>query len=154
MKIKDWLIKYVNKELSPEDIAPMAFPPPVAKTLGFELVEVGDTYAVIEIIVDPDKHGNPMRTIHGGILCDIADAAIGSAHSMTLKEGETYTSVDLRINFFRPVWKEKLRAVAKVVQLGKTISYYSCDILRTDGKLVATVTSSVMTLREEKAQGR
>ena len=154
MKIKDWLIRYVNKNLGPEEIAPMSFPPTIATTLGFELVEVGDAYAIIEIDVDPDKHGNPMKTIHGGILCDIADAAIGSAHSMTLEEGETYTSIDLRINFFRPVWKDKLRAVAKVVQLGKTISYYTCDIFKKDGKLVATVTSSLMTLREEKAKGR
>lgn len=154
MKIAEWLTKYVNKQLSPDDVAPMLYPPAVANTLGFELVEVGEGSAVIEITTDPKKHGNPMGTIHGGILGDVADAAIGTAHAMTLEEGETFTSIDLRINFFRPAWKEKLRAVAKAVQLGKTVSYYNCDILREDGKLVATVTSSVMTLRGEKAQGR
>lgn len=154
MKIKDWLVKYVNKSLTKEDTVTMVYPPPVAKTLGFELIEVGDVYAVIEMEADPERFGNPMKTIHGGILCDIADAAIGTAHSTTLEEGESYTSVDLKINFFRPVWKEKLRAVAKVVQHGKTISFYTCDIIKEDGKLAATVSSSVMTLRKDKALGR
>lgn len=154
MKIAEWLTKYVNKQLKPDDVAPMLYPPAVANTLGFELIEVGEGTATIEIFTDPKKHGNPMGTIHGGIMVDVADAAIGTAHAMTLAEGETFTSIDLRINFFRPAWKERLRAIAKVVQLGKTISYYTCDILREDGKLIATVTSSVMTLRGEKAQGR
>lgn len=154
MKIKDWLIKYVNKTLTDADKVKMIYPPPVAKTLGFDLVEVDDGYAVIEMNIDPEKFGNPMMTIHGGILCDIADAAIGTALATTLEEGESYTSVDLKINFFRPVWKEKLRAVAKVVQRGKTINFYTCDILRPDGKLVATVSSTLMILRNEKAKGR
>jgi acyl-coenzyme A thioesterase PaaI-like protein len=43
-----------------------------------------------------------MGTTHGGVLCDIADAAIGTAHFTTLKEGESFTTINLEINFFRP----------------------------------------------------
>src|SRR5437868_15346799 len=125
----------------------MTYPPPIAKTLGFDLVEIGEASATMEMQVIPKIHANPMGTLHGGVLADIADAAIGTAHATTLEEGESFTSVDLRINFFRPVWDDKLRATAKAVQLGKTISYYTCDVTRSDGKLVATVTSSVMTLK-------
>jgi len=103
---------------------------------------------------DPAIHGNPMGTVHGGVLCDIADAAIGTAHATTLAEDESFTSIDLRINFFRPLWKDEIRAAAKAVQVGKTVSFYSCDITRSDGKLVAVVTSAVMTLRGENAKGR
>jgi uncharacterized protein (TIGR00369 family) len=67
---------------------------------------------------------------------------------------ESFTTIDLRINFFRPLWKDEIRATARAVQVGKTISYYTCDITRSDGKLVAVVTSSVMTLRGEQANGR
>ena len=95
-----------------------------------------------------------MGTVHGGVLCDIADAAIGTAHATGLGEGESLTSLDLQINFFRPVWSDRLRAIAKPVHLGKTVSRYVCDILNSDGKLVAQVTSTVMTLRGEKASGR
>jgi uncharacterized protein (TIGR00369 family) len=130
------------------------YPPPVAKILGFQLVEVGNATASVRLTTDPAVHGNPMGTIHGGILCDIADAAIGTAHATVLDEGESFTSLDLQINFFRPVWQETLVAKARPVQLGRSVSRYVCDITRQDGKLVAQVTSTVMTLRGDKADGR
>jgi len=130
------------------------YPPPIARTLGFDLVEVDEKTATIEIVTDTETHANPMGILHGGVLCDIADAAIGTAHATTLLEGESFTSLDLQINFFRPVWNDRLRAVAKPVNVGKTISRYVCDILRADGKSVAQVSSTIMTLRGEKASGR
>ena len=130
------------------------YPPPIAKTLGFNLVEVGPATATIEILTDTEKHANPMGTTHGGVLCDIADAAIGTAHATTLLEGESFTSIDLQITFFRPVWADRIRAVAKPVNRGKTVSRYVCDILASGGQLVAQVTSTVMTLKGEKAEGR
>src|SRR5207253_5816440 len=129
-------------------------PPAIAKTLGFKLLEVAPGTATMEIVADTDKHANPMGTIHGGVLCDIADAAIGTAHATSLEEGESFTSLDLQINFFRPVWNDRLRAIAKPVHLGKTVSRYVCEILDSHGKLVAQVTSTLMTLRGEKASGR
>jgi uncharacterized protein (TIGR00369 family) len=88
------------------------------------------------------------------VLCDITDAAIGTAHATVIVAGESYTSVDLQINFFRPIWNEKIRASAKTVNRGKTLSRYVCDVTRPDGKLIAQVTSTVMTLRGESAKGR
>jgi uncharacterized protein (TIGR00369 family) len=130
------------------------YPPPIARTLGFDLIDSGNGAATIEITTDVARHGNPMGTVHGGVLCDVADAAIGTAHATGLGEGETLTTLDLQINFFRPVWNDRLRAIAKPVHRGKTISRYVCDILSSDEKLVAQVTSTVMTLRGEKASGR
>jgi uncharacterized protein (TIGR00369 family) len=130
------------------------YPPPIAKTLGFNVVEVGTATATVELATDPGIHANPMGTIHGGVLCDIADAAIGTAHFTTLLDGESFTSIDLQINFFRPLWQDRIRAVAKPVNLGKTYSRYVCDIVRSDGKLVAQVMSTVMTLKGERASGR
>jgi len=154
IKIGDWLRKYLDKTITADDTSSMVFPPAIAKTIGFDLVDIGEATATMEMQVNLKMHANPMGTLHGGVLCDIADAAIGTAHATTLQEGESFTSVDLRINFFRPVWDGTIRATARVVQLGKTISYYTCDVTRPDGNLVATVTSSVMTLRGDKAQGR
>ena len=130
------------------------YPPAIAKTLGFKLIEVGPGTATMELVADVQKHANPMGTIHGGVLCDISDAAIGTAHATTLDEDESFTSIDLQINFFRPVWNGRIRAVAKPVNVGRQISRYVCDILRDDEKLVAQVTSTVMTLRGDQASGR
>ncbi len=139
---------------APAEGSRFIYPPAIARTLGFRLIEVGSGTATMELAADTEIHANPMGTIHGGVLCDIADAAIGTAHATSLKEDESFTSIDLQINFFRPVWNGRIRAVAKPVNVGRQISRYVCDILRDDNKLIAQVTSTVMTLREGQASGR
>jgi uncharacterized protein (TIGR00369 family) len=139
---------------APAESSRFIYPPAIAKTLAFRLIDVGPGTATMELMADTEVHANPMGTIHGGVLCDIADAAIGTAHATSLKEDESFTSIDLQINFFRPVWNGRIRAVAKPVNVGRQISRYVCDILRDDDKLVAQVFSTVMTLRGEQASGR
>jgi uncharacterized protein (TIGR00369 family) len=139
---------------APAEGSRFIYPPAIAKTLGFRLIEVGPGTATMELMANTEVHANPMGTIHGGVLCDIADAAIGTAHATGLQEDESFTSIDLQINFFRPVWKGRIRAVAKAVNVGRQISRYICDVLRDDDKLVAQVSSTVMTLRGDQASGR
>src|SRR5213079_2840933 len=75
-------------------------PPPVATLVGFELTAVEPGHAVVELQAT-ERHANPMGTLHGGILCDVADAAMGMAWAATLDEGETFTTLELKINFLR-----------------------------------------------------
>src|SRR5467141_1343291 len=91
---------------------------PIAELIGFSIEEIGDGRAVGSLQSGP-QHANPMGTLHGGVLCDLADAAMGMAYLGTLAEGETFTTIELKINFLRPVWKAKLRAQAKVISAGK-----------------------------------
>lgn len=99
-------------------------PPPVATLIGFRLTEVEPGHAVIELEAS-ERHANPMGTLHGGVLCDIADAAMGTAYASTLEEGETYTTLELKINFLKPVRNARLRAVGRVVRRGKTMAWSS-----------------------------
>ena len=69
-----------------------------------------------------------MGTLHGGILCDIADAAMGMAFASTLAPEESFTTVELKINFFRPVWEACLKAEGKVVRRGRSLGYLECEI--------------------------
>ena len=55
-------------------------PPPVATLIGFKLVSARPGEAVVELQAD-QRHANPMGTLHGGVLCDIADAAMGIAYA-------------------------------------------------------------------------
>jgi uncharacterized protein (TIGR00369 family) len=142
-----------NEEVAPDE-SRFIYPPTIATTLGFKVIDVAPGTATVELITDTTRHANPMGTIHGGVLCDIADAAIGMAHAAGLEQDQSFTSIDLQINFFRPFWDGRLRAVARPVNVGRQISRYTCDILRDDDKLIAQVTSTVMTLSGEKAQGR
>ena len=150
----EYLRRVLSGSLTAPDQSPFNFPFPIMKTLGIKIVEVGEATASVEMEAKTELHANPMGTLHGGVLCDLADAAIGIAHFTTLAEGESLASIDLQINFFRPIWNERLKADAKPVHSGRTISRYVCDITKADGKLVAQVTSTILTLRGEAAQGR
>lgn len=132
----------------------MQYPTAISRFFGFKITEIDVGYAKLELDADVEIHGNQQGTIHGGVLCELADAAIGTAHSTAIEEDETFTSIDLRINFFRPVWKSLLTATARRVQSGKTLSFYHCEISREDGKTIALAMSTVMTLRGEAATGR
>jgi uncharacterized protein (TIGR00369 family) len=126
---------------------------PVARLIGFEVEEIMDGRAVVTLAAG-QQHANPMGTLHGGILCDIADAAMGMAFASTLASGESFTTIELKINFFRPVWEARLRAVGKVVRRGSTIGYIECEIMEEGGRLVAKAASTCMALRGERATGR
>src|SRR6266404_7578088 len=128
-------------------------PPPVSELIGFELLESGDGRAVVLLQVGT-QHFNPMGTIHGGILCDIADAAMGIAFASTLAPDESFTTVELKINFFRPVWQAQLKAEGAVVRRGHTIGYVECTITDEENRLIAKAASTCMVLRGQKAAGR
>ncbi|MFZ0885323.1 MAG: PaaI family thioesterase [Candidatus Acidiferrales bacterium] len=128
-------------------------PPPIAQLIGFQLIAAKHGEAVVEFDAG-NKHANPMGTLHGGVLCDVADAAMGIAFASTLDDGESFTTLELKINFLRPVWNDKLRAVGKVVSRGKTVGMTECDITNAAGAIVARSSSTCMVLRGEKAAGR
>jgi uncharacterized protein (TIGR00369 family) len=128
--------------------------PPVARLVGFTLFAAGDGRAVFHMESDPVRHGNPMGTVHGGIVCDLADAAMGVAYASTLADGESFTTLELKANFLRPVWRTKLRAEAAVVQRGQTVGLVECSVTDAEGRLVARVSSTCLTLRGEQAEGR
>jgi uncharacterized protein (TIGR00369 family) len=127
--------------------------PPVSELIGFEVTEVGEGRTVI-VLPTAAKHFNPMGTVHGGILCDIADAAMGIAFASMLAPGESFTTVELKINFLRPVREAHLRAEGRVVQRGRTVGYVECEITDENGKLVARSNSTCLVLRGEQAAGR
>jgi len=127
--------------------------PPIAELIGFDVEEAGHGRAVCSLQSGP-QHANPMGTMHGGVLCDLADAAMGVAFASTLAADESFTTMTLGINFFRPVWQARLRAEASVVNRGKTIGYVECEVTDQDGKPVAKANSTCFVLRGEHAKVR
>jgi uncharacterized protein (TIGR00369 family) len=100
------------------------------------------------------QHANPMGTLHGGVLCDLADAAMGMAFVTTLAPDESFTTVELSINFFRPVWQTVLRAEGRVINRGRNVGYVECDVTDQEGKHVAKARSTCFVLRGEHARTR
>ena len=126
---------------------------PVGKLIGFRPTSVETGRAVFELEAGP-QHANPMGTLHGGIICDVADAAMGVAYASTLGEGESFTTLELKINFLRPFRSGTLIAVGRVVKTGRTIGLTECDVTDMEGRLIARAMSTCMTLRGESGEGR
>jgi uncharacterized protein (TIGR00369 family) len=130
-----------------------AAPPPVAELIGFRMIAVELGRAVMHLDADK-RHANPMGTLHGGIVCDLADAAMGTAMSTTLEDDESFTTLDLTTKFFKPVWTARLEAVARVTRRTRTLGFIECDITDESGSVVAKVFSSCIVLRGQEAAGR
>jgi uncharacterized protein (TIGR00369 family) len=127
--------------------------PPVATLIGFRLVSIEPGQAAVEFEAG-ERHANPMGILHGGVLCDVADAAMGMAYASTLDEGETFTTLELKINFLKPVQNARLRASSRVVKRGQTIGLVECDVTDEQQQLVARASSTCMVLRGQQAERR
>jgi uncharacterized protein (TIGR00369 family) len=99
-------------------------------------------------------HANPMGTMHGGVICDLADAAMGCAMASTLEEGESFTTLDLTSKYFKPVWNARLSAVGRVTKRTRTLGLIECEVTDEAGSLVAKLFSTCMVLRGDEAKGR
>lgn len=125
-------------------------PAPVAKLLGMKLESAGPGLSTFTMDVD-QRHHNPMGSVHGGILGDLADAAMGYAVISTLAKEETFTTVEFKVNFLRPAFQGKLRCHARVDTRGKTIAYAVADILNEEGKVVAKAVSTNLIVKRPGA---
>jgi uncharacterized protein (TIGR00369 family) len=128
-------------------------PAPFAALIGMKLTAIERGRARMELVAD-ERHANPMGTLHGGVPSALADSAMGLAFASTLQDGETFTTLDLTINFLRPVWSGRLTAEGIVVQRGNTIGLTECSVTDDQGRLIARAVSTCMALRGAQAAGR
>jgi uncharacterized protein (TIGR00369 family) len=136
-------------ELAQEIMAGKSPAPPVNQFFGFVIKAIEPGHAIFEMEID-ERHHNPMGTLHGGIYCDLADAAMGYAYAATLGAGESFTTVELKINFLRAVRKTTLTAEAAVVKAGGTLGYIECEIKDESGKLVVKAACTCIKLQQDR----
>jgi uncharacterized protein (TIGR00369 family) len=120
-------------------------PPPVAELVGFDLVEVGEGRAVFEL--DPaERHYNPLGTVHGGIAATLLDSAMGCAVHTTLGEGETFTTLELKVNYVRAITEATGRIVASgsVIHRGGRVATAEARLTDEDGRLLAHATCTCL----------
>ena len=129
-------------------------PPPAAATwLGMRLASFATGEARVELDATA-SHGNPMGTVQGGILAAVADATMGWAYMTTLGEGESYTTVEMKVNFLRAVRTGRISARARVKNAGRTLGLVECDVVDASDTLVAHAVSTCMILRTSSPDGR
>lgn len=151
LAVLDYLQRLVAGQLRPEDATAFKYPTPISELLGIHVVAVEERTATVRMNVSPQMHGNQQGTVHGGTIAELADAAVGTAHSTATRDGESFATVELTIRYLRPVWQTTLTASASAVHAGKTMSHYRVEIRDDASRLVAVADSAVMTVRGEDA---
>ena len=119
--------------------------PPISELLGFHLVEAETGRAAFEGVPE-FRHYNPIGTVHGGIAATLLDSALGCAIFSTIAKGEAWTTLELKLNFVRPLSKDTglVRAEGRVVHRGRTVATSEGDLKDRAGKLYAHATTTCM----------
>jgi uncharacterized protein (TIGR00369 family) len=123
-------------------------PPGVAVLLGMDVTEVEEGRVVFALDPGP-QHGNPIGTTHGGILATLLDSCVGCAVHTTLGAGDTYTTLELKVNYLRPVMADAGRITAEgtVLHVGGRVALAEGRLLGPDGRLAAHATTTCLITR-------
>jgi uncharacterized protein (TIGR00369 family) len=118
---------------------------PMAATLGFRLVDVTDGSATFEGLPEFRLY-NPIGTVHGGFAASLLDSALGCAIFSTMAKGETWTTLELKLNLVRPLSKDTglVRAEGRVIHRGRTLATSDGTLKDRAGKLYAHATTTCM----------
>lgn len=136
MKGLDYMRMIVNGDVPP---------PPIAATLGFNLVEVEEGYAVFE--GQPQNfHYNPIGVVHGGLAATLLDSALGCCVHTTMQVGMGYTTIQLNVNFVRAMTDNTgtVRAEGRVIHGGRQMATAEATIKDLNGKLYAHGTTTCL----------
>ena len=123
-------------------------PPPIASLLDFELVELSEGHAIFA--VEPKEyHYNPIGVVHGGLAATLLDSAMGCAVHSTLPAGAGYTTLEIKVNFVRPITAGtgRVRAEATLIHLGGRTATAEGRVIDEAGKLYAHATTTCLILR-------
>lgn len=115
------------------------------ETVGARIAEVEEGRVVVELDAHAG-HRHEGGVVQGGIITQIADAAMGTTLMTLQPEGESNTTVELKINFVRPVVEGRLRAVGRVIEMKKSLLFAEADVLDAEGKLVARASSTCLVI--------
>jgi uncharacterized protein (TIGR00369 family) len=109
--------------------------------LGFRTLGVQGGAFVIELDLEA-RHMSRAARAHGGVLFSLLDTALGRAVIDELPPGRGCATVELKINYFRPVQTGTIRAAGRCVQRTKSLAYAEGDITNAEGKLLARATGT------------
>ncbi len=127
--------------------------PPIAKTLDFTLVQVGEGTAIFQGTPGP-AHLNPMGTIHGGWYATLLDSALGCAVHTLMPVGRGYTTAELGVNLVKAINLHKaprVRAEGKVIHCGRQLATAEARLYGPDGTLYAHATTTCLVFEMKPA---
>lgn len=123
-------------------------PPPIGALMNFRVAEVSEGCAVF--LVEPaEYHYNPIGVVHGGLAATLLDSAMGCAVHSTLPAGATYTTLEIKVNYIRPMSAEMglVRCEANTIHVGGRTAIAEGKIIDAKGKLYAHGTTTCLIFR-------
>jgi uncharacterized protein (TIGR00369 family) len=123
--------------------------PGIAVSLDFALLEVEEGRAVFAGM--PGQHAyNPMGIVHGGYAATLLDSACGCAVHASLSATQIYTTLELKVAYHKPITAETglLRAIGRVVTLGKRVAYAEAVLTDATERLYASATSTLLIMEK------
>lgn len=117
-------------------------PAPIAAHMNMTLTEVRVGEAMFEAIPDSSLY-NPIGSVHGGFYATLLDSACGCAVQSTLPAGQGYTSLEIKVNFLRPMTEDTgtVRVRGWVTKPGSRAAFAEAEITDAAGKVLATASS-------------
>jgi uncharacterized protein (TIGR00369 family) len=127
--------------------------PPMCELVGFEPAEVEEGRVVFEC-TPAECHYNPIGVVHGGLACTLFDSAMGCAVHTMLPAGVGYTTVELKVNFLRPITLNTGRLLCEgtTIHVGGHIATAEARLLDTSGKLYGHATTTCMIFRNQSPE--
>jgi uncharacterized protein (TIGR00369 family) len=118
---------------------------PMCATLGFHLADVSQGFAAFEGLPE-FRHYNPIGTVHGGFTATLLDSAVGCAIFSTMAKGESWTTLELKLNLVRPITKDtgEVRAEGRIIHRGRTVATAEGTLKDREGKLYAHASTTCM----------
>jgi uncharacterized protein (TIGR00369 family) len=119
--------------------------PPIARTLNFQLLEVGEGRAMFQGTPGP-THFNPMGGIHGGWYATLLDSALGCSVHTLMPAGRGYTTAELNVNLVKAIGPkvQRVRAEGKVLHCGRQLATAEAKLYGPDGTLYAHATTTCL----------
>ena len=128
--------------------------PPFAVLLGISITEVSEGRVVFT--TEPSEyHYNPLGIVHGGVMATLLDSALGCAVQSTLPAGTSYTTLELKVNYLRPVTTKTgtIYAEGKIIYVGGRIATAEGRLTDAEGKLYAHGTTTCIIMRPSSLNG-
>jgi uncharacterized protein (TIGR00369 family) len=140
---RDILLSYDGLGFLQAMIAGKLPQPPITETLGFRLTEAEHGRAVF--VGEPQmRHYNPIGTVHAGFAATLLDSALACAVHSTLQRGESYTTLEFKINLVRALTAQtgQVRAEGRILHRGRTVGTSEASLTDAAGKLYAHATTT------------
>ena len=120
-------------------------PHPFADLIGLEITGRGEGHCTSELTIKPD-HYNPNQVVHGAVIYALADTGMGGALMSVLDDSRYCSTIEIKINYFKPAVSGKLRCETRVVNLGSRTAALESEIFDERAKLLARATGTFMIL--------